>query len=135
MPLSGFVIVTRRFIALSLLLLLVSGCTSIASHSPQQLVGTTQTGKASYYAMKYQFRTTASGETFNQWAATAAHRHFPLGTKVRVTNLNNQQSTVVKINDRGPYINGVIIDLSRSAFDDIGDLDAGIIPVSIQVID
>ena len=85
--------------------------------------------------MKYQFRTTASGETFNQWAATAAHRHLPFGTKVRVTNLNTQQSTVVKINDRGPYIDGVIIDLSRSAFDDIGDLDSGIIPVTIEVID
>ena len=135
MPPTGYFILIRRAIALSMLLLLVSGCTSIATDSPQQLVGTTQTGNASYYAMKYQFRTTASGDTFNQWAATAAHRHLPFGTKVRVTNLNNQQSTVVKINDRGPYVDGVIIDLSRSAFDEIGDLDSGIIPVTIEVID
>ncbi|MCF6437737.1 septal ring lytic transglycosylase RlpA family protein [Pseudoalteromonas sp. MMG022] len=103
-------------------------------HSKESSIGYTQRGKASFYAMKYQFRKTASGERFNQLAKTAAHRTLPFGSKVRVTNVSNGKSTVVKVNDRGPFIEGRIIDLSRSAFSDIADTSVGVIEVEIEVI-
>jgi len=84
--------------------------------------------------MKYQFRQTASGDRFNQLAVTAAHKTLPFGTKVKVTNIKNKKSVIVKINDRGPFIKGRIIDLTRSAFDEIGNLDSGVISVTIEVV-
>ncbi len=84
--------------------------------------------------MEYQFRQTASGERFNQLAATAAHRTLPFGTRVRVTNTANNESVVVKINDRGPFIEGRIIDLSRSAFADIANTRDGVAQVVIEVV-
>ena len=91
-------------------------CSSVPAKSPDKWLGFTQTGKASFYAMKYQFRKTASGETFNQLEKTAAHKKLPFGTRVKVTNTKNGRSIVVKINDRGPFVKGRIIDLSKSAF-------------------
>ncbi|RUO73405.1 septal ring lytic transglycosylase RlpA family protein [Idiomarina ramblicola] len=117
-----------------ILMLALAGCSSIPAESPENLVGTQESGKASYYAMKYQFRTTASGERYNHFSSTAAHRTLPFGTKVRVTNIENNKSVVVKINDRGPFIEGRVIDLSRSAFDEIADLDLGVIEVDTEVI-
>jgi rare lipoprotein A len=93
-----------------------------------------ESGKASYYAMKYQNRKTASGERLNQWSKTAAHKKLPFGTIVKVTNIKNGKSVVVKINDRGPFVKGRIIDLTRLAFSSIGDLDSGIINVEIEVV-
>jgi len=84
--------------------------------------------------MKFQFRKTSSGEYFNQFALTGAHRTLPFGTKVRVTNVENNQGVIIKINDRGPFVKGRIIDLSRYAFSKIGDTDSGIINVKIEVI-
>jgi len=84
--------------------------------------------------MKFQFRKTASGERFNNYSNTAAHRELPFGTKVKVTNVKSRKSVIVKINDRGPFIKGRIIDLSRSAFSSIGNIDSGIINVEIEVI-
>ncbi|WP_417441053.1 septal ring lytic transglycosylase RlpA family protein [Idiomarina sp.] len=121
-------------LGVGIFMLALTGCTSIPAESPQNLVGTRESGKASYYAMKYQFRTTASGETYNHFSSTAAHRTLPFGTKVRVTNIANNKSVVVKINDRGPFIDGRVIDLSRSAFDKIADLDLGVIKVTTEVI-
>ena len=121
-------------LGVGIFMLALTGCTSIPAESPQNLVGTRESGKASYYAMKYQFRTTASGETYNHFSSTAAHRTLPFGTKVRVTNIANNKSVVVKINDRGPFIDGRIIDLSRSAFGEIADLDLGVIEVTTEVI-
>ena len=74
-----------------------------------------QTGQASWYGPGFHGRKTASGETFNQHALTAAHRRLPLGTRARVTNLTNGKKVEVKINDRGPYVGGRVIDLSRAA--------------------
>ncbi len=121
-------------LGVGIFMLALTGCTSIPAESPKNLVGTRESGKASYYAMKYQFRTTASGETYNHFSSTAAHRTLPFGTKVRVTNIANNKSVVVKINDRGPFIDGRVIDLSRSAFDKIADLDLGVIKVTTEVI-
>lgn len=110
------------------------GCASVAYKTNRKLIGYTQSGKASYYAMKFQFRTTASGERFNNYAFTAAHKTLAFGTKVKVTNVKNNSSVVVRINDRGPFVKGRIIDLSRVAFDAIGNLDSGVISVKIEVI-
>ncbi len=74
-----------------------------------------QRGVASYYCCYFHGRTTANGERFNQNAMTAAHKYLPFGTRVRVTNLRSGRSIVVRINDRGPYVGGRIIDLSRGA--------------------
>jgi len=106
----------------------------VSLKSPPQWIGYKQFGKASYYAMKFQFRKTASGERFNNYSNTAAHRELPFGTKVKVTNVKSRKSVIVKINDRGPFIKGRIIDLSRSAFSSIGNIDSGIINVEIEVI-
>jgi len=115
-------------------LILTSGCSSIPERSPEHLIGYTQRGGASFYAMKYQFRQTASGERFNQFALTAAHKKLPFGTKVKVTNVKNNKSVIVKINDRGPFIKGRIIDLTRAAFGEIGNTDSGVVNVKIEVI-
>jgi rare lipoprotein A len=118
-----------------LISLCLVSCSTIAPKSSPDLIGYTQSGKASFYAMKFQFRETASGERFNQFSYTAAHKKLPFGTKVKVTNVKNNTTVIVKINDRGPFVKGRIIDLSRSAFDAIGNLDSGVINVKIEVIE
>jgi rare lipoprotein A len=92
----------------------------------------TESGKASYYADKFEGRKTASGETFHQSAMTAAHRTLPFGTKVKVINLANGRSVKVKINDRGPFAQGRIIDLSKKAARKLGIVDTGVAPVDIK---
>lgn len=92
----------------------------------------TQTGKASFYANKFNGRKTASGETFRNSKLTAAHKTLPFGTRVKVTNKSNGKSVKVRINDRGPFIAGRIIDLSKKAAKKI-DLDkAGVAEVEIK---
>jgi rare lipoprotein A len=91
-------------------------------------------GKASYYADKFEHRKTASGERYSHQKLTAAHKTLPLGTKVVVTNLENERSVVVRINDRGPYIRGRIIDLSKSAMKRLNALHRGVIEVEIETL-
>ncbi|WP_318440506.1 septal ring lytic transglycosylase RlpA family protein [Photobacterium leiognathi] len=91
-------------------------------------------GKASYYADKYQGRKTASGQRYDENKRTAAHRTLAFGTRVKVTNLANNKSVVVTINDRGPYSKGRIIDLSRSAFSAIGNTSSGILKVKVETL-
>ena len=81
-----------------------------------------QCGSASWYALHSR---TASGERMNPAAMTAAHRTLPFGTKVRVTNRNNGRSVVVRINDRGPFVKGRILDLSKGAAQKLGFINAG----------
>lgn len=92
---------------------------SLASLAPlsASAIGCT---KASYYGPGFHGRTTASGETFNQWALTTAHRYLPFGTRLRVTNQRNGRSVVVRVNDRGPFIGGRGLDLSTAAMNQIG---------------
>lgn len=92
-------------------------------------------GYATYYASYFEGRPTSSGQLYYHHLPTAAHPSLPLGTKVKVTNLNNSQSVVVTINDRGPFVEGRIIDLSKSAFGAISDLRRGVIFVSVEEID
>ncbi|MBZ9626805.1 septal ring lytic transglycosylase RlpA family protein [Psychroflexus sp. CAK1W] len=95
----------------------------------------TQTGKASFYADKFEGRPTASGEIYEHNLATAAHRKLPFGTKVKVTNLENNKTAIVKINDRGPFIRGRIIDLSRSIANALDIIKSGATEVRIEVLD
>ena len=91
-------------------------------------------GLASWYGGKFQGRQTANGETFDTNLFTAAHKTLPFGTLVRVTNLETGQATVVRINDRGPFVAGRIIDLSRAAAAAIGMAGAGVARVRVEVL-
>jgi rare lipoprotein A len=96
--------------------------------------GRPQTGKASWYGKKYHGRRTANGERFDMYKLTAAHRKLPFGTIVRVTNLRNGRSVIVKINDRGPFVRGRIIDLSYAAARKIGIVEDGIARVKVEIV-
>jgi rare lipoprotein A (peptidoglycan hydrolase) len=91
-------------------------------------------GKASWYGPKFHGKQTASGERFDRKGLTAAHRDLPFGTRVRVTNTRNGQAIVVRINDRGPYSRGRIIDLSEGAARKIGMMRAGTARVLVEVL-
>jgi rare lipoprotein A len=93
-----------------------------------------QLGVASWYGPELQGSPTATGEPFDMNGLTAAHRDLPLGTKVRVTNLRNDRSVTLRINDRGPSIPGRVIDVSMAAAKDLGFVRAGLAPVRIQIV-
>ncbi|MEA5502425.1 septal ring lytic transglycosylase RlpA family protein [Halotia wernerae UHCC 0503] len=104
---------------------------------PQQIASKVRLnfkGMASYYGYDGSGSQTASGERFNPEGMTAAHRSLPLGTKVRVTNTRNGRSVVLRINDRGPYIRGRIIDVSAGAARLLGMISSGVAPVRIEVL-
>jgi rare lipoprotein A len=92
------------------------------------------TGIASYYADKFHGRKTASGEVFHQDSLTAAHKHLPFGTLVKVTNLRNNQSVIVKVNDRGMKGTNRVIDLSKAAARELNMLGAGLVKVKVEVL-
>lgn len=92
----------------------------------------TQNGKASYYADSFDGKRTANGETFRQRHLTAAHRTLPFGTRVKVINTANGRSVKVRINDRGPFVNGRIIDLSKKAASRLGMINTGVATVEIK---
>ncbi len=91
-------------------------------------------GLASYYANKFHGRRTSSGSTYDKNGYTCAHRTLPFGTMLKVTNLRNNKSTIVKVNDRGPFAHKRIIDLSYAAAKDIGLIGAGVAMVRIEKI-
>jgi rare lipoprotein A len=105
------------------LALLVGACVGVPGYSYR--------GNASYYQHGAR---TANGEAFNPMGYTAAHRTLPFGTRVRVTNKRNGRSVVVRINDRGPFIAGREIDVSRGAAEALGMVGAGVAPVRIEVL-
>ena len=92
-----------------------------------------QTGMASYYGGSWHGKKTANGEIFNENSLTAAHKTLPFGTKVKVTNLDNGKSVVVRINNRGPYSKGRVIDLSKVAFSKIASTSKGVTRVKLEV--
>ena len=110
------------------------GYNSAPAKKASNWVGYTESGKASYYAMKFQSKKTAGGELYDKAKKTAAHKKLPFGTKVKVTNTKNSKSVIVKINDRGPFVKSRMIDLSGSAFSSIANFDDGVIDVKIEVI-
>lgn len=122
---QGLLLKTSKSFCTLLLVLFVG----ISSCGPAKQI---ELGEASYYHNKYRGKRTASGEKFRQYKRTAAHKTLPLGTKIRVTNLNNGKKVRVTINDRGPFIDGRIIDLSRKAARKVNMLNAGVVPVKIE---
>jgi rare lipoprotein A len=103
-------------------------CLFITACSPK----ITEKGKASFYADSFQGKQTANGEVFKQNKKTAAHKTLPFGTKVKVTNLKNGKTVTVRINDRGPFVAGRIIDLSKGAAQKIDMKNDGIADVKIK---
>ena len=91
-------------------------------------------GMASWYGPGFHGRLTANGERYNQNGLTAAHKTLPFGTQVRVTNLRNGRSVIVRINDRGPFVGGRVIDLSKGAASVIGLVSSGVAPVQLEIL-
>lgn len=96
--------------------------------------GHSQRGIASYYHDSLHGRKTASGQIYDKNAPSAAHKTLPLGTKVRVTDTKTGRSIVVKVNDRGPFVKGRIIDLSRNAARELGMIKKGLAQVEVEVL-
>jgi rare lipoprotein A len=96
--------------------------------------GFVQQGLASWYGRDFHGRPTASGEIYDMYAPTAAHKTLPLGSYLRVTNLTNGRSMVVRVNDRGPFVKGRIVDLSYAAARELGMLETGVAPVRIEAL-
>lgn len=120
------------FLACGLCLWTVSmlvGCASTATPVPESATG--EVGIASYYADRFHGRQTASGERYDRNAYTAAHRRLPFGTLVQVTRIDNGKTVEVRINDRGPFVKGRVIDLSYAAAKKLGMLRKGVIKVRV----
>ena len=114
----------------------VSGQVKKVSYSPVSAKSTfSSSGVASYYGPGFHGRRTANGERFDMHAMTAAHRTLPFGTLVKVTNLSNGKSAIVRVNDRGPYVGKRVIDLSVAAAKQIGSTGSGTAQVSLEVMD
>jgi len=129
----------RTFFLVSLIPLLMSGCATFTatSHGPSLYDSkpiAVETGRASYYGGRWIGRLTANGEHYRSEDCTAAHRKLPFNTMVRVTNLRNGKSVIVRINNRGPYAKGRILDLSIVAAKKIEMISDGIIPVRAEVL-
>jgi rare lipoprotein A len=129
----------RSFTALALLLGTM-GCATTrpladpGAAAPDATTIRGQTGMASFYAGEHDGRRTASGERFDMRALTAAHRTLPFGTRVRVVNLANGREVTVRINDRGPFARGRILDVSYAAARRLGFVGAGVARVKIEVL-
>jgi rare lipoprotein A len=104
---------------------------SDAGRAPERV---TQTGRIAYYGRKFAGRRTASGERFDPEAMTMAHRTLPFGTRVRVTNLENGKSVIVRVNDRGPSTQGRIGDVSQAAAEQLEMVQAGVVDARLEVL-
>ncbi len=114
--------------------LLLGACSWIPKGESTLDVGIKERGIASWYGEQFHGRLAANGEVFNMEALTAAHRTLPLGSMVRVVNLVNGKHVRVRINDRGPYVNGRILDLSHAAAAQLGMVDSGLSVIQLEVI-
>lgn len=123
-----------RCLLLVVLFSILAGCSTAPKGPAGDWAGHKESGKASFYADKFQNRRTASGEPYRHDLPTAAHKKLPFGSMVKVTNTANGKSVVVRINDRGPFVRGRVIDLSKTAFSRIGSLSSGLINVRIEVL-
>ena len=120
--------------AVALLLLGACARAVVVTRPTPPMVGAEQTGLASWYGHPYHGRRTASGEVYEMRDLTAAHRTLPLGTRLMVTNLDTGQAVEVRVNDRGPFVEGRMLDLSYGAAILLGAERPGVIPVRLQVI-
>lgn len=114
--------------------LLLSACSALPKGELSLDLGIKDRGVASWYGKEFHGKLAANGEVFDMTAYTAAHRKLPLGSLVRVVNLANGKSVQVRINDRGPYVTGRMLDLSHAAARELGMLEAGTSAVQIEVI-
>ncbi len=111
-----------------------SSTRTASSSTSSKYSGRTLHGKASFYGGKWHGRKTANGEIYNQNSMTAAHKTLPFNTKVRVTNLNNGRTVVLRINNRGPFKPGRIIDVSVAAANQLGMVKSGVVPAKVEVL-
>ena len=124
---------------MAMLALLTAGCATTAkprfrtAGQSAAAGANTEEGLASWYGEPYHGRATASGTRYDMWGMTAAHRTLPFGTRVHVRNLDNGREADVTINDRGPFVAGRILDLSRGAAEALGAIGPGVIPVRLEV--
>ena len=114
--------------------LLMSSCSSLPKGELPFDLGIKDRGVASWYGKEFHGKLAANGEVFDMRAYTAAHRKLPLGSIVRVINLENGKSVQVRINDRGPYVNGRMLDLSQAAAQELDMVEAGTTVVQIEVV-
>ena len=119
-----------------LLLAVIAACASSTREAARTggAVAYSQVGLASWYGKPFHGRRTASGERYDMHALTAAHRTLAFGTRVRVVNLENGKTVVVRINDRGPFVKGRIVDLSRRAADQLAFIEDGVVKVRVEVL-
>lgn len=127
------IIATILFTSCSSAVKFTSSSTSKYDDDNSEVV-TVMYGKASYYGSEFDGRSTANGETFSNKEYTAAHKSLPFGSIVRVTNLSNNNIVIVRVNDRGPYVTGRVIDLSRIAAEKLGMIRDGVIDVKIELL-
>jgi rare lipoprotein A len=121
----------KRFILVIIMMISTLGVYSFTNNASDAK----KSSYASYYHDKFNGRKTASGEVFDNSKFTAANRTLPFGTNVKVTNLKNGKEVIVRINDRGPYHSSRSLDMSKAAFDEIGDISHGTIPVEYEIVD
>ena len=121
----------RRFL-ISTFTLLITHCSFLICNAEAQTV---QRGKASYYSKRWTGRHVASGERLHHDSMTCAHRTYPFGTLLRVTNLRNGLQVVVRVNDRGPFGRGRIVDVSWGAAKKLNMLGAGVVPCTVERLD
>ncbi len=119
----------------TLLIAILAACSSNPEPMTSVSPGWTESGEASWYGPGFDGKRTASGEVYDMEAMTAAHRQLPFGTRVRVSNLENGREAVVRINDRGPFAHGRIIDLSKAGAREIGMLGTGTAEVQLEIVD
>ena len=127
-------------------ILIFSSCVSSSSNfrntyygknskkSSVEITESTILGDASFYGEKYQGRKTANGEIFDMYGYTCAHKTLPFGTKLKVTYLKTNESVIVRVNDRGPFIGNRILDLTKQAATDIGLANDGVGKVKIEIL-
>jgi rare lipoprotein A len=124
-----------KYLVLPLIAILAAGCAGTRPGTGSLDDRPRETGVASYYAKKFEGRRTASGDRYDGDRLTAAHRTLPFGTRIRVTNLANDASVVVTVNDRGPFRKNRVIDVSRRAARALGFIADGTAQVAIEVVD
>lgn len=126
----------RILTALACCAVLATGCATTGGRATRpELTDRIEVGMASYYGRKFHGRRTASGERFDMKAMTAAHPSLPFGTRVRVTNLTNGRTVVLRINDRGPFKRGRIIDVSRAAAKELAMIGPGTAKVRVEIVE
>jgi rare lipoprotein A len=108
-------------------------CTASRSQHQERPARYVETGKASFYADLLHGRLTANGERYDKNAMTAAHRSLPFGTRITVTNLTNGKQVTLRVNDRGPFVKGRIVDVSKAAAKKLGMLQKGVVNVRLDI--